>query len=724
MTLFAREQSGGMIRRSKVHPAILIALPFLATLLLMTSPPWGLLAGRGSGQVPAEFLRHRYWNYDPEVQEPRDPRQSCSLPALHPFHPAVWPYLNPVTPVICKVRQPWLTFIDSSGNLRFNTSSGYSLSNLHCSYKSVQRVTDNKITYSDAIPFTEDKVPLSDDVITISCSNLLKWPVYSNIHAVVVRRGSPVRDEVTTANRRERRPRRSSRSRGTRRVSAGPLLSRGKPKQAPPNVLIFGLDSVSRLSMMRFLPKTYDYLISQLNAVVFRGMNKVGDNTFPNLLALLTGRRVEDVVKPGQKDKLYDDVHIVWKDFRKAGYETLFAEDFPAYALFNYLARGFTEPPTDYYLRPFWLAVYESFLLMSSSALCLGNTPKHVLQLDYLRRYFDGRRNASDASGKPFFAFSYLVEISHDFSQQVGAADDDFVEFLDYLRSNGHLKNTFLFFLSDHGHRFDSIRSTFVGRIEERLPFFALAIPDETDWLDSRGPGVASKSTAMARLNASQVASNLESNAGRLTTPFDTYTTLRDIASFASGGSATSRKDDSRYGVSLFGEVSRDRTCERAGIPSEYCSCGSEVPVELNNPVVLKAAAALVEKVNDLLNSDQLDEPFVSSRRCARLSLRRVHDAQELFVVDDVKETADGTRRLRVTVEVLPSAAMLEGLMLVNGDEQFDVFGDISRINKYGNQSHCIRHAVLRKYCYCLAETPMYVGTSGDYEEHTLPTVT
>ncbi|KAH6942088.1 hypothetical protein HPB50_000663 [Hyalomma asiaticum] len=710
-----------MIRRSKVHPAILIAMPFLATLLLMTSPPWGLLTGRGSGQVPAEFLRHRYWNYDPETQEPRDPRQSCSLPALHPFHPAVWPYLNPVTPVVCKVRQPWLTFVDAYGNLRFNASSRYSLANLHCSYKSVQRVTDNKITYSDAVPFTEDKVPLNDDVITVSCSNLLKWPVYSNIHAVVRRSRSTVRPGMTAMNRRTGRPRRDMRSGGTMNARSRPPLGRLKPWQMP-NVLIFGLDSVSRLSMMRFLPKTYDYLVSRLNAVVFRGMNKVGDNTFPNLLALLTGRRVEDVVKPGQRDKIYDDVHILWKDFKEAGYETLFAEDFPAFALFNYLARGFTRPPTDYYLRPFWLAVYESFLLMSSSALCLGNTPKHMLQLDYLKRYFDGR-NASKAE-KPFFAFSYLVEISHDFSQQVGAADDDFVLFLDYLRSNGHLDNTFLFFLSDHGHRFDSIRSTFVGRIEERLPFFAIALPTDMDWLGYQDRGVESKSTMLSRLNASQIASNLVSNAGRLTTPFDTYATLRDIASFASGGSMTVKEHDSRYGVSLFGEVRRDRTCERAGIPAEYCSCGSEVPVELDSPVVLKAATALVEKVNDLLTSDELDEPFVTRSRCAKLSLRRVHDAQELFLVDNVKETFDGPRRLRVTVEVLPSAAMLEALMLINGEEDFDVFGDISRINKYGNQSDCIRHAVLRKYCYCMDEAPADRGTWTDYEEQTLPTVT
>lgn len=686
-----------MTRRKKAHQGLLIALPCLGTLLLIASAPWRLV-GRG-GSVPAEFLTHRYWNYDPEAQEPRDPRQSCSLPALHPFHPAVWPYLNPVTPVVCKVRQPWLTYIDADGNLRFNASSGYTLSNLRCSYKPIRRVTDDKITYGRDIPFTADRTPINDDVISVSCSNFLKWPVYMNVHAVAVRRGVPTDPTVGLPNSRT--------DENKKRTAKSPTpthprkLETGKPAQLP-NVFVFGLDSVSRLSMMRFLPKTYDYLVGQLGAVVFRGMNKVGDNTFPNLLALLTGQQADRIVKPGQRDKLYDDVHIVWQDFRRAGYETLFAEDFPAFALFNYLARGFTEPPTDYYLRPFWLAVYESYLLMSSSALCFGNTPKHTLQLDYLRRYFDSR-NASSGRERPFFAFSYLVEISHDFSQQVGAVDDDFVEFLSYLNSGGHLENTFLIFLSDHGHRFDSIRSTFVGRIEERLPFFALKLPGGSSWLESRR-GAASEST-LSRLNLSEIESNLRSNSGRLTTPFDTYETLRDIASFGSRG-VLEDEDDSPFGISLLDEVPRDRTCEKAGVPPDYCSCGSEVPIELNSPLVWKAANALVEKVNDLLTKfDEFDEAVMG--RCAKLSLRRVHDAQELLVSEDAKNTGDGTRRLRVTVEVVPSAAMLEGMMLVNGEEElFDVSEDISRINKYGNQSHCIRHEVLRKFCYCLAEKP------------------
>ena len=33
--------------------------------------------------------------------------------------------------------------------------------------------------------------------------------------------------------------------------------------------------------------------------------------------------------------------------------------------------------------------------------------------------------------------------------------------------------------LGDHGHRFDPIRRTIVGRLEERLPFFSLHVPQE-----------------------------------------------------------------------------------------------------------------------------------------------------------------------------------------------------------------------------------------------------
>ena len=43
------------------------------------------------------------------------------------------------------------------------------------------------------------------------------------------------------------------------------------------NVLIFGFDSVSRMTFMRFLPKSYRYLIKELGSIVMKGIECVFD---------------------------------------------------------------------------------------------------------------------------------------------------------------------------------------------------------------------------------------------------------------------------------------------------------------------------------------------------------------------------------------------------------------------------------------------------------------
>ena len=38
------------------------------------------------------------------------------------------------------------------------------------------------------------------------------------------------------------------------------------------NVLMLGLDSVSRMAFMRLLPKSFSYLVKELGAVVLKGI--------------------------------------------------------------------------------------------------------------------------------------------------------------------------------------------------------------------------------------------------------------------------------------------------------------------------------------------------------------------------------------------------------------------------------------------------------------------
>lgn len=68
--------------------------------------------------------------------------------------------------------------------------------------------------------------------------------------------------------------------------------------------------------------------------------------------------------------------------------------------------------------------------------------------LDYAKHMFRVYRE------RPKFIFGFHGEISHDSYNLVGAADDDLKEWLEWFKSEGHLNNTVLILMSDHGHRF------------------------------------------------------------------------------------------------------------------------------------------------------------------------------------------------------------------------------------------------------------------------------
>ena len=72
-----------------------------------------------------------------------------------------------------------------------------------------------------------------------------------------------------------------------------PKLPSTNPKPPPeskvPGVLILLIESLSRVNAEQQLPQTVQVLRLIYNATLLRGLTKVGDNTFPNLVALLTG---------------------------------------------------------------------------------------------------------------------------------------------------------------------------------------------------------------------------------------------------------------------------------------------------------------------------------------------------------------------------------------------------------------------------------------------------
>lgn len=133
-----------------------------------------------------------------------------------------------------------------------------------------------------------------------------------------------------------------------------------KPEKAPINVMLIGLDSVSRKEWIQNLPKSSEYWIKEMEASVLTRYNIVGDGTPAALLPLLTSMTEEEMPDrifkshPASNDANYLDqvLPFVWANFsRQLGYKTMFGEDWPSVGTFQYRFRGMSKPPVDHYLR-------------------------------------------------------------------------------------------------------------------------------------------------------------------------------------------------------------------------------------------------------------------------------------------------------------------------------------------------------------------------------------
>ena len=112
--------------------------------------------------------------------------------------------------------------------------------------------------------------------------------------------------------------------------------------QKPLHVLVLGLDSVSRLNAHRQFPKTMAYLKTKQNIVELFGYNKIGVNSAPNQIPLLTGIPFKNMEIEGNLANRASQTHFdnltrfLWDDFDSRGYRTMYYEEQWIYGLFLY----------------------------------------------------------------------------------------------------------------------------------------------------------------------------------------------------------------------------------------------------------------------------------------------------------------------------------------------------------------------------------------------------
>ncbi|KAI4464208.1 hypothetical protein MML48_3g00011732 [Holotrichia oblita] len=447
------------------------------------------------------------------------------------------------------------------------------------------------------------------------------------------------------------------------------------------NVLILGIDSVSRLNFHRQMPKT-SAALRKIKTVELLGYNKVGDNTFPNLIPVLTGWNESELKKNcwPNTTSYFDDCPFIWKRFAENGYATAFAEDASWMGIFNYQRRGFKQQPTHYFWDTFDGEAEKQIGNKHRMNVdqCLGPREAYKVLVNYAEKFVE---SIQFLYNKPYFGFFWSSSLSHDFLNKPKLGDEFFEGFISRLYQKKLLQNTVFIFMSDHGIRWGDIRSTFQGRIEERLPFIHIYIPE---WYRNDFP---------------LAYSNLARNSQRLTTPYDLHKTLEDLLDpYALSRDFLHRRQENRTErreYSLFEAISPERTCENATISEHWCTCQSTVKIATNESVVVEAANFTVDFINRLL---------VGYADCVSLELDEVLDSSLQMQQQDI-EGKRSKRDYTLTLRTKPGSALFEATVRRESKENqnydYEIVGTISRINLYGRQSLCMADFHLKLYCFC-----------------------
>lgn len=468
------------------------------------------------------------------------------------------------------------------------------------------------------------------------------------------------------------------------------------------NVLILILDSVSHNQFVRRLSVVEEVLTEELGAVVLNNYNIVGDATPAAMFPILTGQtelELPDARKIVKKSYLAQD-KFLFTQLHNDGYRTAYFEDQPSLGTFQYRYNGFKRQPSDHYLRPFMM---ESRRMIKQKLkakpwddfpFCVGALPTYILLMNLTRQFttLKGKRFSvtliSDLSHQAFGDKKYHTDL-------LGTADDDLMNLLRSFKTDGILENTLLLVMSDHGSRFTNIRMTYQGKIEERLPFVSIVLPER---LKKHRPDAEK---------------NLRSNANVLTTPFDIHTTILDAVGLKHlSNNYKVPGSDLLRGLSLLEPILASRSCSEAYIHPHWCACLKWKYVPENDMMYKRAAYEFAAYINFLI---------AENAKCAEMEILEIKwvkreigsyqhsvEYKALMARQKFEIVIPTVVFYQVQIEMSPGHAMFEGtLNFYEHINRFVLFEqDISRINAYGAEPNCVirTHPHLSKYCYCKTE--------------------
>ncbi|XP_062141985.1 LOW QUALITY PROTEIN: uncharacterized protein LOC133850041 [Drosophila sulfurigaster albostrigata] len=448
-----------------------------------------------------------------------------------------------------------------------------------------------------------------------------------------------------------------------------------------PNVIIIGIDAMSQMNFQRTMPLTAKF-VRQTGWYEMLGYNKVGDNTLPNVLALLTGGSPTELTKycDINTPSCMDTYSFIWNHYRNAGYLTAYAEDLSTIDTFHYFLPGFQREPVDYYLHPFMKAIEQNMDKVQHLGyeFCVGRRQSYRYVLDYIAQIV---QRFVQEMPKPLFGLFWMNSFSHDDFSGAASVDKDFVSYLEEFKSLGLFERSIVILLSDHGQRTGPLMDLPSSFLEERLPMFHIYLPP---WYRQQYP---------------EVARALHLNGQRLSSPYDLNLALKHQLQMLHPRMRFYQLKCPLC-VSLFEVLPPNRSCMEAAIPPHWCTCEPHKQVTPTERV-LELVRLVVYRMNQYLILRN------HKKQCYHLKLRKLLlvERQQFFNDKGFEvQSPDGLDTYRFKFTTGPNDGLFRATLSVSKDDSLVVIQEefITRLNSYQKDAYCIQDRYAKRFCACL----------------------
>ncbi len=163
----------------------------------------------------------------------------------------------------------------------------------------------------------------------------------------------------------------------------------------------------------------------------------------------------------------------------------------------------------------------------------------------------------------------------------------------------------------------------------------------------------------------------------------------------------------SERGLNLLMDIPEERSCDHATIATRWCLCHKQEIVDINSTDIRQGALLVINNINHILKAR-------NGTQCATLTLGNVIEARhnlptkasrdkEYFIVINANpgngSFEANVKKISQTIKKHKSKTI--NRKEINNNVSFEIVGEISRINRYGDQAWCIKDHFLEKYCFC-----------------------